>query len=356
MNRVVVRHRYTQGIAIDLSGNRNHGSPIALEEGTGEWQNSLEWRETASRLWIAPSPTLQDLGQMSLDIEFWLHPDAPSARLNLAEGHLSFSLSINPGRGLGFSIVDAHDEWNGALTRPGIVDVATWHSVTVTHDGYGLCRIQLDGNLVAESIVPGPVRSVGPLGLSVGTWPDANEYVFRGFIRALELSTYDPWRALQEYAALKRAQSQAKPEHELAGPAAERFPLRLKSGRVQADFEPLIRMATELSRDPDAAASVKAARSELRRAAALCASYASEGSADQLRNLERAAAANLHQPGGRRGRRGFYGSGGCRIVGATIGSPPGTARDSTASRYPGLGSLIWPARWDWRSRTTRLRL
>ena len=197
---------------------------------------------------------------------------------------------------MGFSIVDAHDEWNGALTRPGIVDVATWHSVTVTHDGYGLCRIQLDGNLVAESIVPGPVRSVGPLGLSVGTWPDANEYVFRGFIRALELSTYDPWRALQEYAALKRAQSQAKPEHELAGPAAERFPLRLKSGRVQADFEPLIRMATELSRDPDAAASVQAARSELRRAAALCASYASEGSADQLRNLERVAAAIFINP------------------------------------------------------------
>jgi len=67
-----------------------------------------------------------------------------------------------------------------------------WHEAWLLHDGISILELQLDGRTVASSFaVPGPVRSVGPLGVAIGNWPDADAYTFAGYLAEVRVYRYD---------------------------------------------------------------------------------------------------------------------------------------------------------------------
>jgi hypothetical protein len=58
-----------------------------------------------------------------------------------------------------------------------------WHVAELLQDGVSPLRLYLDDAFVATNDnVRGPVRSVGPNGIAIGSWPEPTlQYVFRGY-------------------------------------------------------------------------------------------------------------------------------------------------------------------------------
>ena len=196
MNKLVLHHTYAQGIAFDLSNNRNHGTPIKVTPGTGSLAPSFEFDDPDSRIDVAPSPSLTDLRQIRAVVHFRIGTgQGPARRLNLMEGFLSFALYVEADRALTGTIVDAAGQWRGASTRPGLLKTpGRWHVAELIHDGISRATLVLDGAPVAEADgVRGPVRSVGNLGIAIGHWPDPpSTYTFHGHIGETRLYAYDP--------------------------------------------------------------------------------------------------------------------------------------------------------------------
>jgi hypothetical protein len=196
MNKLVLHHTYAQGTAFDISNNRNHGTPIKVVAGTGAYAPSFEFTDPDGRIDVAPSPTLTDLRQIRAVVRFRIgFGPGQVRRLNLIEGFMSFALYVEADRALTGTIVDAAGQWRGASTRPGLVKTpGRWHEAELLHDGVSRVTLVLDGSVVAVADgVRGPVRSVGPLGIAIGHWPDPpGTYTFHGHIGETRLYAYDP--------------------------------------------------------------------------------------------------------------------------------------------------------------------
>jgi hypothetical protein len=127
-------------------------------------------------------------------VSFTLGPHGAAHRYNLAEGHLSFALFVNPDRSIEGTILDGGGIWTGAASGAGAVSPGVRHSAVLQCDGISMVRVVLDGTMVAANYgVSGLVRGVGPFGIAVGHWPDPPDvYTFQGTIFAFLLRAYDP--------------------------------------------------------------------------------------------------------------------------------------------------------------------
>lgn len=188
-----MHHTYNNGRATDVSGSGNHGLAIGTDAGAGglPFSSSLRFDAPSSEVRVARSESLSNLDAIRTRVRFFWRPgDAALARRhNLIEGQVSFALYITPYGGLQGTILDAGGQWRGASAPKGTVSVAEWHEAELRHDGFSTLEIRLDGVLVAAAYdVRGPVRGVGPRGLSVGHWPEpAHPYTFRGFVDEVTL-------------------------------------------------------------------------------------------------------------------------------------------------------------------------
>ena len=195
MNRMVVHHIYSGGIACDLSGYRNHGVPYDVSEASPPYAPAFGYSSSGSRVIVPQSQSLQDLLAVRAVAEFYLDPPGGlSRRYNLIEGHLSFALFVNPDGSLQGTIVDADGQWAGAQSPPNLVATGRWHQAELRHDGVNQCSLYLDGVPVATSYAAnGPVGSVGPHGIAIGHWPEpSGQYTFTGYLRQAWVYKYDP--------------------------------------------------------------------------------------------------------------------------------------------------------------------
>jgi hypothetical protein len=192
MLKPVVIQDYSQGIAFDSTGNRNHGVPIDVTYNAASRQDGFLFAAADSRVSVASSPSLNDLTSILAGVRFQLQPPAEARRYNLVEGYLSFALFIGPDLSLNGTIYDVNGNWIGANTASGVCTANTWHTASLYHDGISTLTISLDGTLVAQtSNAVGPVRSVGNLGIAVGHWPNPeNLYAFSGDINYFGLAKY----------------------------------------------------------------------------------------------------------------------------------------------------------------------
>lgn len=179
MPELLLHHTYTSGAAVDVSGKRNHGAVTAAPVISS---GALSFQPPRSRVMVAPSRSLRRFGSLRARVRFRLDPVAADARHNLMEGHLAFALYVTPNATLTGTILDAHGKWTGPTSAGGLVQPGRWHVAELTYvDSAGRLEISLDGTVVASKYgVAGPVRPVGPLGISIGTWPDADRYTLHG--------------------------------------------------------------------------------------------------------------------------------------------------------------------------------
>ena len=194
MNKLVLHHTYAQGMAFDVSDHRNHGKLTDVTPGADEFAGTFLYDRPTSRINVTRGRSLADLQAVWAWVRF--RPTAPIGprRQNLLEGYVSFALAVGGDGSLGGAIVDASGGWNGTTSAPGLVTADAWHEAELRHDGVSQLLVLLDGAVVARADnVPGPVRSVGPLGVAIGTWPDRDDvYTFRGHLDEVRLYRYDP--------------------------------------------------------------------------------------------------------------------------------------------------------------------
>lgn len=209
--KLVVHHTYERGMAFDVSETGNHGDPYATVAGAGAFAGSLRFASGASRVDVRPSPSLAHMRAIRGKIRFVHQPSHPGDRRhNLFEGDRSFALFINPDGSLQSTLLDRYDSWQGPWSAPGMVHANQWHEAELLHDGVSRMRLDLDGVKVGESFgVPGPVRDVGSLGLTVGHWPeDDPRYTLEGHVDDFRFWVYDPdddARRLTDRCCLDRA-------------------------------------------------------------------------------------------------------------------------------------------------------
>jgi hypothetical protein len=193
MLRVVLHHTYRNGRAADVSGHGNHGVPIATTAGSGAFASALHFAGGASEVRVSPSPTLSELNAIRAVVRFRLDAPGLGQRQNLMEGHLAFALYLHPKAELKGTILDASGAWRGATSAAYLIGPDEWHTAEVRHDGYSTLEILLDGTVVGAAYdVQGPVRSVGPHGVSLGHWPERDpRYTLRGWIDDAKLARHE---------------------------------------------------------------------------------------------------------------------------------------------------------------------
>jgi hypothetical protein len=195
VQRVVLHHTYIGGSTFDVSGMGNHGHPVDVSPGSGPTSGSYAFAASTSGISVETSPSLQNLRSIRIRMKFRT-PAWDNQRRNLMEGYLSFAFFLGASGTLEGTIVDAAGNWSG-LSAGGVIAPGQWHEVEMVHDGISRMALRVDGQLVAaRDDVVGQVRAVGPLGLTIGRWPDANEYVYKGHIGELQLWRDEPVETL----------------------------------------------------------------------------------------------------------------------------------------------------------------
>ena len=152
---------------------------------------SYDFAQPTSGILVLEGPTLENLS--ALRVRMKVRPAAwDGNRRNLMEGFVSFALTFDGAGHLSGAIVDANDQWAGAADAASTTP-DQWHEVEMVHDGVATLALKLDGRVVAaRQDIQGPVRSVGPLGIAIGRWPDAYQYVFKGQIGEVQVWRWDP--------------------------------------------------------------------------------------------------------------------------------------------------------------------
>jgi hypothetical protein len=198
MYQLAMHHTYIGGSAFDISGKRNHGVPIDVAPGVGTEAGSYQFSAPTSSIMVPASDSLDNLGAVRIRMKIRTEP-WDGQRRNLMEGFLSFAFVLMGDGRLSGGILDANGTWSG-VTDSGGVTPGQWHEVELVHDGVDTVALKLDSNVVAiRGDVPGPVRSVGRLGIAIGRWPDANQYVFKGYIGEVQLWRFDPVRTTTQF-------------------------------------------------------------------------------------------------------------------------------------------------------------
>jgi hypothetical protein len=197
MNELVLRHTYENGLAFDISGHLNHGTPVGVTRGTGDFAGSFRFGGGPSRVVVAPSPTLADLRSIRARVRFSHQPETPMSGGELLAADASFRLYVAEALVFG-SLVDAAG--NTAIVQSSTDLTGDWNEVELIHDGISELRLVLDGALVAvQNDVPGPVRGVGPGGIVVGHRLDLSDdnVAFEGYIDDVSLHRYDPRKDIE---------------------------------------------------------------------------------------------------------------------------------------------------------------
>jgi hypothetical protein len=217
----VVHHTYVAGRATDVSGHGNHGVVRHATAATVDGASSLWFDGGRARVDVPPGPDLRGMrgirvrARVRVSIWWWWWPwwllvaRIPHPlerwswrllpgrwrrrRMNLVEGHLSFALVVHRDGSIA-GTVNGPGGWQGVQTGPGLVRPGRWCTVEFGHDGLATAAIGVDGVTVATShVVPGPIPDVGPVGVTVGHWPeDDHRYSLRGWVDAVEVWTDVP--------------------------------------------------------------------------------------------------------------------------------------------------------------------
>lgn len=197
VNELIVHHRYDSSVAVDRSGHRNHGRLV------GVWPDSrgLRFDLGADRVQIDPSPTLQRMLAVAVEVDMTLDPTAGTRRHNLVESHASFALFCNPNGSVQATVYDGRGNWPGAISTAGVVKPGVTHRVRMMHDGAACLTIWVDGTQVAQSFdALGPVSGVKSLGCAVGHWPDpGDQYTFHGWIAGVKIWRFNPDRGATHF-------------------------------------------------------------------------------------------------------------------------------------------------------------
>lgn len=184
MDRLILHHRYSLGMAWDLSGLNHHGTLREVTPGTAAFRGSLEFDSARSRIDVRPSQPLRELSSFRCSVRFCLRGNSDD-RYNLVESQGSFAFFIEPPFRLAATVMDANEDWTGALTGElrALAD-GQWHRADCGHDGIDTMWLAIDAAVVATATgVPGPVRGVGPNGLTIGHWPESEDrFAFDGHI------------------------------------------------------------------------------------------------------------------------------------------------------------------------------
>jgi hypothetical protein len=189
---LVLHHRYANGEPHDLSGNGNLGFGASRRvPGRQAPASAAAFDGATDRVYVPPSPTLTRPGGIRAELVVKL--DELGQRRTLIEGYLSFAFGVERDGSLGGSVYRAM-VWNGMVSRPGLVPLHTWITVTFQYTADGVLALALDGEPVAASYRQlGDAHGVAwPFGLSIGAWPDGDQRVWKGSIEEVMV-----WRSPQ---------------------------------------------------------------------------------------------------------------------------------------------------------------
>ena len=116
MNKLVIDHSYSLGIAWDKTDYRNHGLLHQVLPGASTFRGSLSFSPRrsfpGSAIIIPTSKSLQEIG--SIKIRCMIYSTARgggAARQNIVEGHLSFAFFINSDLSLQGTFLDPNNNW-----------------------------------------------------------------------------------------------------------------------------------------------------------------------------------------------------------------------------------------------------
>ena len=220
MFKLILHHTYKMaGEAVDLSPCGNHGSrtgtsymPNGIAPGTG----ALYFDGVNDKVVVRYNPSLANL--RAIKIESLIYLEELVKRRNIIEGHLSFAFFIHPDGVLWGTFYDpkhltppipgSDPSWPGvnssAAFAPDGVDhtipLNQWVKVRFIHDGIATARLYVDDVLVGANYnLRSSVGSVGSLGLTIGQWPDAAQYTFKGRMDEVKLWRYDPDAAAKAF-------------------------------------------------------------------------------------------------------------------------------------------------------------
>jgi hypothetical protein len=192
MKKLVLHQRYVRGQAWDVSGHGNHGIPSHVAPGSGVFDGSLEFASPDSRVDTPLSASLGELGSFRLSITCtWMairdhrgthHNDPVLVPETLAEGDGAFRLRIvddpsdhtSASALVQLSIGDGAGGWHVAEGSASGFATGGWPRYDIGHDGISTAWIAIDGRVVLEAAIPGPVPPLGPRGLVIGH-PVGNE-------------------------------------------------------------------------------------------------------------------------------------------------------------------------------------
>jgi hypothetical protein len=90
---------------------------------------------------------------------------------------------------------------------PKTVPIGRWVKLTYLHDGFASIRLFIDDVLVAQNTaLASSIRPVGPRGIHVGNWPDADAYTFYGAIDDVRIWKWEPDYGYLQFFCRDRAQ------------------------------------------------------------------------------------------------------------------------------------------------------
>ena len=149
VNKLVIDHSYSLGIAWDKTEYRNHGLLCQTPPGTGFFQGSLSFtpgRTSPGSAIIVPHKrshpdSLDEMGAVRVHCFIYtLSPGGGTERQNIVEGHLSFAFFINPDLSLEGTFLDSNGNWIGIRSRPRSIVPNQWFEVDYWYDGISRSR------------------------------------------------------------------------------------------------------------------------------------------------------------------------------------------------------------------------
>jgi hypothetical protein len=206
VDKLVIDHSYSLGMAWDQTPFRNHGLVHQAMPGTGYTQGAFSF--APGRTWpgaaivVPPAKSLQRIGAVRIRARVLTTSKGGGAqRQNIVEGHLSFAFFVNPDLSLQGTFLSPSNNWTGIRTPPRAIVPNKWFQVEFWYDGISAAQILVDGVAVADAYDPasqqngtmtGPVRGVGAHGVFIGHWPEKDDrYTFDGFIRDVQFFKRD---------------------------------------------------------------------------------------------------------------------------------------------------------------------
>ena len=177
----VVRLDFSGGKARDTSGYANHGSVIGPEQVPPEPTRpaALHFDGLDDRVIVRPSASLTSRAGLLVDTN--LRFASLPHRSTIAEGYLSFSLSVDPD-GSAVGAIYSGGRWHDVHGPPGKVSEGRWARVTFAAIPPDTLALTVDGTVVARAHVYfGRLGDIQwPYGLNIGGWPDANVRMLSG--------------------------------------------------------------------------------------------------------------------------------------------------------------------------------